>query len=332
MTPHPAMESEIRLDRPSCVLCGRRAEPWMIAWSDPSRPDDASSYQLYWCEPCRYGFVWPRPDPSLVPDFYRIDKYYTHSAAQGEAPPASATGLLDRFRIHIAWRADRGIEMRSSIENLAKGGRRRICDIGCGNGGLLTELRRVGHEVTGVEVDPVARRVATSQGLRVLEGTAEELPATLATESCDVVVMSHSLEHTLDPIKAIRNVSRLVAPEGALVIEVPNNQCQGLASRGVAWRWLDVPRHLNFFTQRSLCRIVERVGFCTQAIEWTGYCRMFHGDWIAEEQARWQHYSRNLTGIPPRGSTREAWRLLLRTAVASPRLKYDSVRVIGRRA
>ena len=203
-----------------------------------------------------------------------------------------------------------------------------MCDIGCGNGELLDELRRRGHRVLGIEVDPLARQAAVRRGLSVLAGTAECLPE-LPARAFDTVVMSHVLEHTLDPLRAIANAARLAKPGGHVIIEVPNNACASLADRGAAWPWLDVPRHLNFFTERSLRRMARAANLALLGVEWTGYCRMFDEPWIREEQARWDRFAPALNGaLAARASKARAWWLLARTACARPGRKYDSVRMI----
>src|SRR5262249_11638886 len=133
----------------------------------------------------------------------------------------------------------------------------RACDLGCGSGDLLTRLARLGHEVVGAEPDPAAREVVRGKGHRVLAGTAEELPEEIRGGRHDLVVMSHVLEHCLDPKRAVANAAGLLAEGGLLVIETPNNDARGLGRAGVLWPWLDVPRHLNFFTSRSLAAICE---------------------------------------------------------------------------
>src|SRR5207245_1074357 len=104
------------------------------------------------------------------------------------------------------------------------------------------------HEVLGIEPDRKALETALARGVSVLSGSAEALPPSVPSGRFDVVVFSHSLEHCREPLKAVRNAARLLAVDGTLVLETPNNASRGLKQAGTAWLWLDVPRHLNFFT------------------------------------------------------------------------------------
>jgi 2-polyprenyl-3-methyl-5-hydroxy-6-metoxy-1,4-benzoquinol methylase len=114
------------------------------------------------------------------------------SGPESLAPP-------DRLRIKLAWLNDHGVEMDDSWlqGRLAPGA--RVCDLGCGNGGLLARLDRLGREAVGVEPDPIAREVGRGRGHEVLPGTAEELPDEVRDRRFDCVAMSHVLEHCLDP-------------------------------------------------------------------------------------------------------------------------------------
>jgi len=315
---------------PACPLCGDVTRPWLTVPSDFLRPSEPKAFSLYWCAPCAYGLVWPRPAAAEVARFYELDGYYTHDAGDKARQPTARPDLLDRLRLHLAWRVDRGLPMPDSVNQALPRSPLSVCDIGCGNGWLLEELRKSGHDAVGVEIDPLAREAAVRRGLRVVEGTAESLPA-LPAAAFDVVVMSHVLEHTIDPLRAIANAARLLKAEGRLIIEVPNNACASLSDRGVAWPWLDVPRHLNFFTGRSLRAIARSANLELVRFEWTGYCRMFAQEWIGEERARWDHFAPSLNGsMPPRANKARAWSLLARTAFSPPGRKYDSVRMVAR--
>src|SRR5262249_34542504 len=123
--------------------------------------------------------------------------------------------------------------------------------------------------------------------------------------------------------------------QGTLVIETPNNEARGLALAQVAWPWLDVPRHLNFFTTRSLHVICAAAGLSVREVEYTGYTRQFQPDWRDRERqirARFSTLARSPDALtqPPRPSS--SWRLLLATAWSSGKFKYDSVRVLARRS
>jgi len=182
-------------------------------------------------------------------------------------------------------------------------------------------MRDRASRILGIEPDPEARRVAIGKGIRVVAGTAELLPAETAGERFDIVLMCHVLEHCIDPELALRNAKSLLSEGGSIFVETPNNRAAGLDLLGSSWSQLDVPRHLNFFTERSLKLLAERAGLVVVAVSYAHFVRQFVGERIGEEQRREQL----LSGRKLRRS-RWSW-LLLETAFARAERKYDSVRL-----
>jgi SAM-dependent methyltransferase len=78
----------------------------------------------------------------------------------------------------------------------------------------------------------------------------------LPSEEFDVITAWAVLEHLHDPAAAFRECARLLKPGGLLIAQVPN-------LRSIYSRWAmqeDVPRHLYFFTERTLKAYGESVG------------------------------------------------------------------------
>jgi 2-polyprenyl-3-methyl-5-hydroxy-6-metoxy-1,4-benzoquinol methylase len=318
-----------------CPLCGGKQRPWLALPGDWRRPSKRQAFHLVWCDSCEYGSLIPRPRLEELGEHYAVDDYYTHHAPQAVAATRS---LGDRIRVRLAWQFDRGREAELEPASLVRYGvteQARVCDIGCGNGGLLRRLAAAGYQVAGMDPDADACRATRVQGFKVAQGTAEQLPAQLARGSFDVVTMMHVLEHVLEPVTAVANISELLKSGGRFVVETPNNACLGLREAGITWRWLDVPRHLNFFTAESLKAVCRRAGLEIEAVEFTGYTRQFQFDWLADEQEIHRRLEamdgESSTPLPTRNSPIQAWRLLTKTWRAPEPLKYDSVRVIARK-
>jgi SAM-dependent methyltransferase len=176
-----------------------------------------------------------------------------------------------------------------------------------------------GFDVTGIEPDLEARKVASQYG-SVLAGTAEALPEKIEGSQFSVVLLSHVLEYCIDPAAALENVKQLLAPGGTAVLEVPNCASAGFNLNGPAWFFTDVPRHRHFFTRASLDRTLEAAGFKVVRRIYQGYARQMSPDWMQAEQA-----IREKIGME--AGQASAWGLLARTAFSSVDAKYDSIRV-----
>ena len=287
----------------------------IFAARDYRRPALPESYEVVWCARCRYGRINADLSPERVATFYEVD-YYTHGVSASQEPRRS---LPERVRTHLAWRFDRGSDF-SPAEIGAPG---KIVDIGCGAGENMDRLKAAGFDVVGVEPDPKARLSAARFGA-VHPGTAEALPAVIGA-GFDYALMSHVLEHTISPADALARVHALLSEGGRLVVEVPNCEAAGFAEFGPHWPWTDVPRHIHFFSQQSLTKFLEAAGFSVSRVLFTGFTRQFDSAWISalsaiQEELRAGEYWSSWF-------KRQSWGLLLRTALASPNRKYDSIRV-----
>ncbi len=109
-------------------------------------------------------------------------------------------------------------------------GTEEILDIGAGPGHLAVELasRHSGVRVAGVDPDPEMSALAAGRAaeagvgdrVRLVPGTAEALP--FPDQSFDVVTSTLSLHHWDDADQGLKEVRRVLRPEGrAVIYDVP---------------------------------------------------------------------------------------------------------------
>lgn len=305
-----------------CPLCGGRASYAMTMPLDAKTFQPTAHGKIYRCAPCAFGFVHPRP--AETGSFYDLPAYYT----QGESHmvPMRERAFLTRLRIHLAWRADRGEMLADVIEAQIPRGA-QLVDIGCGGGGLLTEMTRRGYRMTGVERDAAS---LAAKNLNVLEGSAETLPP-IAPGSFDGVIFSHVIEHLVDPRQALRSAAQLLKPGGKLFCEVPNNDSMIARQSCLSWEHLDIPRHINFFGEESLRALAASAGFKVERAYFSGYCRYFSESYIATEQRIHDRLAAAGATESTRNSRGRSWRMLAKTAFGPPARKYDSVGIVATR-
>lgn len=301
------------------------AARWLVVPGDWRRPLAQQHFEILWDASRSYGQVWPRPGKKEVTSFYDLEAYYTHGTRLGVT--ASTTAFEQKLQNKLSWLVDKGVEPDKNWWLDVLGSRKlRILEVGCGNGANLSTFRALGHETVGVEPDTKALEQARNDGHLVYRGTAEALPSEVVKDRFDVVVFIHVLEHCIDPLLAVKNVVDVMKPGGQLVAEVPNNECLGATRFGELWHWLDVPRHLNFFTSDSLSTLISAAGLDVQSLSFRGYCRQFSSNWKSVQA----HIS-DMMQMPKdkRVGRASYWRYLLETAWAEDRKKYDSVRILG---
>ncbi len=173
---------------------------------------------------------------------------------------------------------------------LLTGGRtdRRVLDLGSGRGGLTVALQARGVSTTAIDLRfrncAVTRLRARRYGLgnRAITSIAERLP--LADSLFDAVACLEVLEHVGDPVALLREVRRVLKPDGRCVVTVINRWShfdphyhlwginflpRSLANRYIDWRRRTKRSYrdrqtldeMHYFTYRSFVRLAGELGF-----------------------------------------------------------------------
>ena len=167
-----------------------------------------------------------------------------------------------------------GSSHRVIMEMMAGVSPARVLDVGC-SGGLLSELMRErGHHVTGVDLyenPETTKRLDVFVRADLEQGIPEEVGG-----GFDFAVAADVLEHLRNSDLLLRQLGASLAPDGRVLISVPNfghwyprlRSMLGIFDydqRGI----LD-KTHVRFFTRRSLLRMVRKNGFEVAEIRVTG--------------------------------------------------------------
>jgi len=234
-----------------CLLCGcaTRVPIYTETRDLYVRVNAPERWNLVRCTSCGFVYLDPQPIPEDIGKAY--ENYFTHQVnSETQHPPKRQSIvriLLDRTALSPLRHQQRLIN-RMYLESLRPG---KLLDVGCGNGRFLAEMRDLGWEVQGVEVDAQAAEAARQVfGIPVFIGDLEH--ASFHENSFDVVTLNHVIEHVYDPIKLLSECRRVLRPEGMLVVTTPNIRGLGLWFFGRAWAGLDAPRHLYVFSRRTL--------------------------------------------------------------------------------
>ena len=102
------------------------------------------------------------------------------------------------------------------------GVRGRVLDVGCGVGGNVPALVRLGLDPVGVDVSETALRElrASHPDTRVAAADAGRLP--FGDRAFDAAVLTEVLEHVRDPAAAVAEVARVLVAGGVLFVSSPN--------------------------------------------------------------------------------------------------------------
>ena len=99
---------------------------------------------------------------------------------------------------------------------------RRVLDVGCGTGGMLTALQAFG-EVQGIDSDASAIASCHQRGISKAI-VADSPPIPFPDNSFDLVTSFDVLEHVDDDTELLSEIHRVLAPGGTFVVAVPAYQ------------------------------------------------------------------------------------------------------------
>lgn len=255
-----------------CILCSSRQMARLYEGSDklfrgPGR-------FTYWrCAGCRLVLLHPRPQAQDMGQYYpdyvtavrsdqpfrqwlkrAVTEHWYGYAPNPQAPHRRPVRFLLKALTFPAFLLLR------HVPDYRPGG--RVLDIGCGSGGYLAFLASLGWTCHGVEPGPNSRRYAREiLGLTIDQGPLSDCK--FPDSYFDVVTMWHVIEHFPDPLDTLREVRRILKPDGVIMLSTPNIESLETRLFAGSWYGLDPPRHFYLLSPSTLRAMLDRTGFVT---------------------------------------------------------------------
>jgi 2-polyprenyl-3-methyl-5-hydroxy-6-metoxy-1,4-benzoquinol methylase len=133
-------------------------------------------------------------------------------------------------------------------------------DVGCGDGALQMTANEFGFSTVGVDSRAQAVKSLAAMGYRAFQG---DFPQVRMEQRPTVISMMDVLEHMAWPRRAVQHARELLAPEGCLVVSMPNMQAgtwKILDDSASNPYWGELEHHHNF-TRVCLTRLLADHGF-----------------------------------------------------------------------
>ena len=134
-----------------------------------------------------------------------------------------------------------------------------LLDVGCGVGVFLQNVKAIGWNARGIDMNPSAISYARSHGLDVCLGKIEEQK--FDPGSFDAITLFQTIEHIEDPLKILKKIHSLLRKGGILVVTTPNEESLMAKVLGKFWFGYKNIEHLYFFNKQSLSAMQSKVGF-----------------------------------------------------------------------
>ncbi|UZE93501.1 MAG: methyltransferase domain-containing protein [Candidatus Nealsonbacteria bacterium] len=183
--------------------------------------------------------------------------------------------------------------------SLLKNTRGKLLDVGCGSGSLIFKARDKFDELYGIDISSSRIKKAQEISKQKFFGDANlrffvrdiGKGLTFADKSFDVVTCVAVLEHLFDPYFVVGEINRVLKPGGIFIVEVPNiaylkYRVQLLFGRlpvtSSPLNWKEMGwdgGHLHYFTEKTLCKLLEESGFKILKVSGCGLFANFRNFW-----------------------------------------------------
>ena len=211
-----------------CPACGSAESKPLFAATDRIFATTSKVFHIVECQQCRLMRLHPQPTPTELRDYYPPD-YWVE-------PETTVTDRLEVFYRRFVLRDHLRFVERALAECGEPG---LVLDVGCGSGVFLKMLAdRVRRNVAGIDwaLDAASAAVHRS-GVPAVCGSLSRAP--FAPGSCAVITMFHVLEHLYEPTRYLEAAHELLAPDGRLIVHVPNAASWEFLLFGPHWSGLE---------------------------------------------------------------------------------------------
>lgn len=219
-------------------------------------PDLPDTLPFALCMHPETGVLMQAPNP-------QVSEALTKAYAKG----SSITGMMDDSGIGKKYAEDFLNFLLYHTDTLRS---KRVLEIGCGTGYLLSRLKPYGAEVLGVEPGQHGQEGASKYGVPIIHGY---FPSAKVNGKFDVIIIYGVLEHMENPLRFMRSVKAALAPGGAIFFSVPDTEpCQRQGDASVL-----LHEHWSYFTRYSLETFLQVLGGSTSQIEAAGFGGALYG-------------------------------------------------------
>ena len=140
-------------------------------------------------------------------------------------------------------------------------------DIGCNKGFLLAEAAKRQFNVHGVElVKELIRPFCNTYpqfATQIYSAKFSEVGRKFPSGYFNLISAIDVVEHFEDPLADLQEICRVLANDGAFVIQTPDIACQRALEMRCEWGALKPLEHLHLFDSRNFETLARRAGFAS---------------------------------------------------------------------
>jgi len=245
-----------------CILCGKDSKKVL---TDTLR--GGYKGKVYYCVGCDFAF--------LENTHNNIKEYYDNEYRKDPIHKEQG-GYEGLFDLYSQFQKDR-------IENLKPFINQKtiLLEVGCSVGMFLYHIKDHVKSAIGVDYDSNAAYFAMHKThCAVIDD--DIVKTHIKKGSLDVICAFQTLEHVIDPFSFIKKYSQYLKKGGLIYIEVPNlhDALVDVYKLPNYFKFYFHPEHLWYFSEKSLLKLMEKVGFNGKVKFIQSYNLFNHIQWI----------------------------------------------------
>ena len=224
-----------------CYLCGGTEFN-----KRPGSVRDKPELEVFECVSC--GLVFLSSFDHIRDGFYENSEMHGEETPPDVQPWLKETARDDERRFQY---------LKQVLPN------RRLLDFGCGSGGFLLKARELATMVHGVEPESRLKSHFQNHDLTVFQNLSE-ISLNVIEGGYDIITMFHVLEHIPDPRSVLRELSKMLASDGQIIVEVPNadDALLTLYNNGPFSNFTYWSCHLFLYTAQTLKLLFTQIVVC----------------------------------------------------------------------
>ncbi len=198
-------------------------------------------YDVVVCSKCGFGFADAIPKQAALDTYYQDMSKYDAAGVAATGPDYQQAYFSTITRI-----------IRERFSDPAT----QILDVGCATGRLLSFLQEAGY-INLLGLDPSPKSAVVARKLYDVEVAVGSFFNFKPSYTFDLIILSGVLEHIASVKDAVRRITELLSPEGAVYICVPDASrfCEGENAPFQEFSH----EHINFFGPVSLANLMATV-------------------------------------------------------------------------
>ncbi len=247
----------IMIESKLCLICGDNNNEILFTEGRHNK-----KFNTVICKKCGFVFILDRMSEKDAREYYKTGGYRNNLKNNISKTDIEKRMKEEGKKKNKKKNKDRFLLIKEKFPKKLKQ-KGKVLDIGANLGYFLYYMKKIGWETIGVEPDNFHAQIAREYyGINMIVDMYEDV--VFPEGHFDLIMMSHILEHCVNPRNFLKKINKDLNIDGLLFIEVP---CIERPYKGNLKRFF-WDAHLNYFSKNTLSALLKQEGF---EIKYSGY-------------------------------------------------------------